>query len=332
MYAGFKEKSDRFAWQEPVLDSLPDNFKKMIINLPASIREDLEEIRVREARPLIVSCRGRDYLVKADGQVTANHERAYIVTHKDTRDILQLISDYSIYAFDEEIRNGYITLKGGHRVGMTGKAVLEKGRVKTLTYINSFNIRISKEIIGVSDKVLRYLIENNEIMNTLILSPPQMGKTTLLRDIARNLSNGNLGQRGVKVAIVDERSEIGGCYRGVPQRNIGIRSDILDACPKATGIMMLIRSMSPTVIITDEIGRQEDVLAIEEALNAGVKLISSAHASDIEDALTRPFLGSLLKKQIFQRVFILGNSLGVGTLEKVYKGDLRTQILNSPVR
>ncbi|HZK34965.1 MAG TPA: stage III sporulation protein AA [Bacillota bacterium] len=332
MYTKIKTNEQEFPWQDSVLEALPDEFKRMIGNLPHNLRKDLEEIRVRENRPLIICSRGKDYLVSKEGRITTSSEKAYCPSQKDTRDILQLVSDYSIYAFDEEIRNGYITLKGGHRVGMTGKAILDGGTVKTLTYINSFNIRISKEIIGAADKVMRYLLNGHGIYHSLILSAPQMGKTTLLRDIARSFSDGIYGYKGVKVAIVDERSEIAGCYRGIPQRRVGMRTDVLDGCPKAAGIMMLIRSMSPKVIITDEIGRHEDAVAVEEALNAGIKMITSAHASSISDALTRPFIAKLLRKNIFERIIILGDSLGVGTLEKVYMGDLKTQLLNSPLR
>jgi len=325
-------KEPDLIWQEPVLEALPDNIQRMIKGIPTDVRQDLEEIRIREDRPLMVHSHGRDYFVCRDGSITSQMESAYQATCQDTRNILQLISDYSIYAFDEEIRNGYITLRGGHRVGMAGKIVLDNGKIKTMKYINSFNIRISREVIGSADKLIPYLTSGREVYHTLILSPPQMGKTTLLRDIARNLSDGFSGFRAVKVGIVDERSEIAGCWQGIPQRQVGIRTDVLDGCPKAEGIMMLIRSMSPAVIITDEIGRIEDTAAIREALNAGIRIIASAHASDLSDALARPFLSRLLNSRIFERIVVLGNSMGVGTLEKVYTGDHFTQLLPCPVR
>ncbi len=319
-------------WQEPVLEALPENIRKMIRGIPISLRQDLEEIRIRENRPLMVHSHGRDYFICSNGSITSQFNIAYHPTSEDTRNILQLISDYSIYAFDEEIKNGYITLRGGHRVGMAGKTVLESGKIRTMKYINSFNIRISKEVPGAADKILPYMISGNKVYHTLILSPPQMGKTTLLRDTARMLSDGFPGFKGVKVGIVDERSEIAGCWQGIPQRRVGIRTDVLDSCPKAEGIMMMIRSMSPAVIITDEIGRVEDVAAIQEALNAGIRIIASAHASDLNDALDRPFLSKLLSSRIFDRITVLGNSMGVGTLEKVYRGDDFTQLSQQPKR
>ena len=332
MSASYETYDSALMWQEPVMEALPDHIRKMIKGIPKALRQDLEEIRIRENRPLMVHSHGRDYFVYKDGSIGSNNEIAYRVTAEDTRKILQLISDYSIYAFDEEIRNGYITLRGGHRVGMTGKAVLENGEIRTIKYINSFNIRISREVIGAAGKIMPYIVSGRDVCHTLVLSPPQMGKTTLLRDIARKLSDGYPGFRGLKVGIVDERSEIAGCWQGIPQRKVGMRTDVLDSCPKAAGIMMMIRSMSPRVIITDEIGRPEDAAAIQEALNAGIKIIASAHAADINDALARPFLSRLLENRIFERIAVLGDSLGVGTLEKVYDSDGTTQLLSQPVR
>lgn len=325
-------KESELLWQLPILEALPDTIQKMIRRLPTGLLQDLEEIRIRENRPLMVHSHGRDYFVSKDGGAGSYQAAAYQVTADDTHKILQLISDYSIYAFDEEIRNGYLTLRGGHRVGLTGKTVLENGQIRTMKYIKSFNIRISREIIGAADKIMPFLLSGRNICHTLILSPPQMGKTTLLRDIARKISDGFPGFQGMKVGIVDERSEIAGCWHGLPQKKIGYQTDVLDGCPKAAGIMMLIRSMSPRVILTDEIGRAEDAAAIQEALNAGIRIITSAHAADIQDALARPFLSHLLGSRIFERVAVLGDSLGVGTLEKIYNADFSTQLLSQPIR
>jgi stage III sporulation protein AA len=325
-------KESDLSWQDPVLEALPQKIQDMVRGIPLSLRKDLEEIRIRENRPLMVHCCGKDYFVSKDGSIGFRADQAYYISQDDTRKILQLISDYSIYAFDEEIRNGYLTLRGGHRIGLAGKIVLDNGMIRTMKYINSFNIRISREVIGAADKIMPYIISDREICHTLILSPPQMGKTTLLRDIARKISDGFYEFSGRKVGIVDERSEIAGCWHGVPQRRVGLRTDVLDGCPKAAGIMMMIRSMSPKVIITDEIGREEDAYAIQETLNAGIKIITSAHASNLQDACNRPFLSRLLDNRIFDRIAVLGGSLGVGTLERIYRGSDHKQLLNKPIR
>ncbi|MGI6537392.1 MAG: stage III sporulation protein AA [Caldicoprobacterales bacterium] len=326
------KKEPNISWQQPILESLPQNIQEIIKRIPLSVRRDLEEIRIRENRPLMIYSQGKDYFVCKDGSINSHMEQAYIITKNDTRNILQLISDYSIYAFEEELRNGYLTLQGGHRVGIAGKIVLDKGSIRTMKHIRSFNIRISKEIIGAADKIIPYLISDKKLCHTLILSPPQMGKTTILRDIARKISDGFPGFTGVKVGIVDERSEIAGCWQGLPQRNVGVRTDVLDSCPKAAGIMMMIRSMSPNVIITDEIGRMEDVDAILESLNAGIKVITSAHASDLQDAKRRPFLLRLLNSHVFDRIAVLSNSRGIGTLEQVYEGKNHQPLLAHPIR
>ncbi|MDP3486426.1 MAG: ATPase, T2SS/T4P/T4SS family, partial [Bacillota bacterium] len=147
---------------------------------------------------------------------------------------------------------------------------------------------------------------------TLVISPPQAGKTTLLRDIARQLSD-----KGQRVCIVDERSEIAGCYNGCPQLDVGLRTDVMDGCPKAEGMLMALRALSPDVIITDEIGRAEDAAAIEEALNSGVRVIASAHGSTYEEVAARPNLSTLLQRGLFQRVVILSNRRGPGTIEYI---------------
>lgn len=325
------EKDDT-AWKKVILEALPENLQIIINKIPLSFAKSLEEIRIREERPLMIFSSGRSYCIKQDGTPSLSPKGAYIVTRQDTKRMLQRISNYSIYAVEEELRNGYITLKGGYRVGVAGKSVLDDGKIKTLKYISSFNIRISREVVGSASKIMHYITSGTEVYHTLILSPPQMGKTTLIRDIARQLSDGFPGFTGVKVGIVDERSEIAGCFQGVPQNRVGFQTDVMDACPKAIGIMMMIRAMSPAVIITDEVGKAEDADAIEEALNAGIKIITTAHSGDIEDASRRPVLSKLLEKRIFQRILVLGNSLGVGTVEKIYDGYTMKNILMDPVR
>ncbi len=307
-----------------ILPSLSSNIRRVIQGVDKEILKSLEEIRIRENRPLMITSQNRDYILKADGSLTSTPNHAYLVTSEDTSSILQLISDYSIYAIEEELRNGFITLKGGHRVGLTGKAVLEGGKIKTLKYISGFNFRISRELKGVADSVIPYIkTPDGGIFHTLIISPPQCGKTTLLRDMVRQISNGDSkrGLRGHKVGVVDERSEIAGCYRGVPQNDIGIRSDVLDACPKAQGMIMLIRSMSPHVIATDEIGSKEDMLAVEEALNAGIKILTTVHGSSTEEISRRPYLKDLINNRIFERIIILSNRRGAGTIEAIIHGE-----------
>lgn len=285
------------------------NIRVLLKEMPKNLLERVEEIRIKLGKPLILVLGQGDYLCET------------LIQGEDVHKTLQLMSRSSIYALEEELRSGYLTLPGGHRVGVVGQGVLENGRIKTLKNISGFNIRISREIKGAANSLIPYLLnfEDGRVYHTMIISPPQGGKTTLLRDIARQISNGipNLGFYGLKVGIVDERSEIASCYCGVPQRDVGLRTDVLDACPKAEGMMMLIRSMSPQVIITDEVGRIEDVEAIEEGVNSGVKIIASVHGSKMDDLEKRPSLSRLLENRIFERFIFLERKDGISKIEKI---------------
>lgn len=294
--------------------------------------EGLEEIRIREDRPLMVVSSGCDIMLTDKGMSTLDMQRAYAVSHEDILETMELISESSIYAFEDELRNGYITLRGGHRVGLAGRVILEGGGVKTIRDITCMNIRVTRELKGISEAVMGYIYRPPRgVYNTIILSPPMAGKTTLLRDIVRNLSNGSRDRPGLKVGVVDERSEIAGCYNGVPQNDIGIRTDVLDCCPKDVGMLMLIRSMSPEVICTDEIGRKSDVDAILEACNAGVGIITTVHAESIEELNRKPYVDILVSSGIFDRYIVLGDSLGKGTIEAIYGGSLNV-LTDKPIR
>ena len=250
---------------DEIVNSLSLNLREKIKKLPKS-NLNIEEIRLRSQKPLILNANNKDYFYnEKENDLALNMDNPYIVTREDIEQTFQIICKYSIHTFMDDITKGFITLRGGHRVGIVGKAIVESGQVKNIKHISSLNIRISREIIGCSDKILDHIISsNNQVNNTLIISPPQCGKTTLVRDIVRNLSNGNkkYGFRGMKVALIDERNEIGGSYLGVPQMDVGIRTDIIETCPKDIGIMMLLRSMSPNIIVTDEIGNEREVKAL----------------------------------------------------------------------
>jgi stage III sporulation protein AA len=319
-----KQKSPVQMLEKDIFPILPLHLRHILSKVPEKLLNSLEEIRMRQARPLMLVIGNQDFMVTAAGNPVTKGQNVYIVSKEDMFKTFQLISQGSVYAIEEELKNGYLTLPGGHRVGITGKTVMEGGGVKTLRFISGFNIRIAREIPGAADKVLPYIIDKEgRVYNTLILSPPKAGKTTLLRDLIRQLSSGveKFHIKGFKVGLVDERSEIACCYEGVPQNDVGTRTDILDGCPKACGIMMLLRSMSPDIIATDEIGRPEDVTAIEEAINAGVTIITTAHAPDVEEIKRRPTVRKLIVRGFFKRLVVLGFSTGVGSLEKVIDGE-----------
>lgn len=285
--------------------------------------DKLQEIRLRMNAPLLIIYGNKEAFVTEDAKMIDNPSKAVQITKNEIRETMEYISNYSLYAFEEEIRQGFITINGGHRIGIAGKIIIEDDIIKGMKHISFINIRLAHQIKGCADPVLPYLMNKqvSGIYHTLIISPPRCGKTTLLRDIIRQLSDGNQYQEGMSVGVVDERSEIGACYMGTPQNELGIRTDILDCCPKAKGMMMLIRSMSPQIIAVDEIGSKEDLDAIDYVIGCGCKLIATVHGSSIEDIRNKPILCELVKKKLFERYIILSNVKGIGHLEEIYDTD-----------
>lgn len=283
-----------------IIEYFPDKLKNILFE---KLKEnDLEEIRVRNGKPIVLKFNNKEEVIK------------YNVCFQEILEILQLICENSIYSYQKNISEGFITLQGGHRVGIVGSCVIEEGKVININYINSFNFRIARQVIGCSHFVLEYILdlENNSIFNTLIVSPPGYGKTTILKDITRQISNGieNKNFKGIDVGIVDERSEIASMYKGIPQNDLGIRTDILENVSKPIGMKMLVRSMSPKVIIADEIGSFEDLEAINYSLCSGCKGIFTAHGSGFEDISRNPVLKSLLDIHIFERIIFLDKEKG----------------------
>ncbi|MGL4796824.1 MAG: stage III sporulation protein AA [Paraclostridium sp.] len=306
---------------DEIVNSLAINLREKIKPFKNS-NSNIEEIRIRVNKPLIVNANGEDYFYNnTTKDLDTNQRNSYVVTREDVEQTFQLMCKYSIHSFMDDIKKGFITLKGGHRVGIVGKVIIEDRQVKNIKHVSSLNIRVCREILDCSEKVINHIIKSpTEVNNTLIISPPQCGKTTLLRDIVRNLSNGikTKGFKGMKVALIDERNEIAGSYLGVPQMDIGMRTDVIETCPKNIGIMMLLRAMSPNLIVTDEIGNEDEIKALYTALNGGVSLITTVHGDSIEDIKNRKELSKLLDKELFKKIIILSAKKGPGTIEKIY--------------
>lgn len=274
--------------------------------------EKLYEIRLRAGRPMFLIYDGGECFLRTRGR------EPYLVTREDLKETLEYVSGYSLYAYEDELRQGYMSVQGGHRVGVTGKVILDGDRIRGMKYISCINLRLAHEIRGCADPVMEHIRKENWTAHTLLISPPRCGKTTLLRDMIRQLSNGYGKVPGVTVGVVDERSELAGCYQGMPQNDLGIRTDVLDGCPKAHGMQMLIRSMSPSVVAVDELGREEDFKAVESVIYSGCKLIATAHGASLQEIFSTPFFGRLRKMKVFERYILLGKEQRAGIIRGIY--------------
>ena len=306
--------------------ALCDRIKKCLKSLPDDIKNQTQELRLRVNKPVSVCCTNGIYFLTQTGRLTCCPDSDMMLADKDDIDeSFRNICSYSIYSHQNEIKNGYITLCGGHRVGISGTAVFREGTVTGMRDISSINIRVAREISGAANELFQAL-KSNISSGLLLAGAPASGKTTILRDIARQLSNGVCGNIK-KVTVVDERGELAGTYMGVPQNDLGVCSDVLDGYPKAEGIMQAIRSLSPEFIICDELGGDEEVSAVEQGLNAGVSMISSIHAGSIEELLKRKQAVALLETGAFGSVAMLNGHDRPGKITGIYRaGDLLAEI------
>jgi len=301
-----------------------EDVRSILDNIRAVALHEVEELRLRVGQPLLIRTSDKDLFLNREGGVTSPN-KAYFVKREDLACALERMTHSSVYAVEEDLKQGFLTLPGGNRVGLTGEAVLQHGQIQTMKHISSLNLRIARDILGQGLKILPLLLEaDGTFCHTLLISPPRAGKTTLLRDLIRLISNGvpQLGLSGLTVGVVDERGELAGMWQGVPTYNLGYRTDVLDGCPKARGMSMLVRSMAPQVLAMDELGHDEDVAALKDALRTGVRILSTAHASSLEEARSRPTIAHLLKQGVFERLVVLNRKNGPGTVEGVY--DLKT--------
>lgn len=303
------------AWEQIVSPQVA----RILQGLPTKLQAEMTEIRLRAGQPLRLMLAGRDVMISTTGQPVEYAGQAYICRTEDVRQTVHILCQHSLYAFNQQLRCGYVTIAGGHRVGLCGQTILTEGKITTLTEFSSLNIRLAREVRGCADPLLPYVVHPAGVYSTLIISPPRCGKTTVLRDLVRQLSTGcsRLSFRGVAVGVVDERSELAACYQGQATLDVGERTDVLDACPKAEGMQMLLRTMAPSVIVTDELGREDDAAAVWEALHAGVKVIAAVHGRDEQEVAARPYIGRLLAERVFERYVILGNQPALASLQKV---------------
>lgn len=285
---------------DEILRYFPNNIYQMFFKLfkeNNKIINEIQEIRMRANRPILLKLREKDLVLQ------------YKITQSELLQILERLCENSIYAYKNQICEGFITVRGGHRIGLTGSCVIENGKITNIKYISSLNFRIAREILNCSTRVLREVIdmENKSVFNTIIVAPPGKGKTTVLRDIIRRLSDGieEINFRGKTCGVVDERGEIAAMYKGVPQNDVGIRTDVIENVNKNKGIHMLVRTMAPEIIACDEIGSEDDVEAIHYALYSGVKGIFTMHGRNIEDIKNNKQIYELIQNREVQKIVFL---------------------------
>lgn len=279
---------------------LPTSIADELCKLPEAYISEIEELRLRCGKNLRLKYHSSEKIIP------------HIITKEDLKTTLNNLIKFSYYAYEQDLAQGFVTIDGGHRVGICGKAVVKNGQPSLIKEISSLNIRFAKEIKGCADALVAEVTgKDGRAVNTLIVSTPGCGKTTMLRDLARNLSN-----RKMQVAICDERSEIAGMYCGSSNFDIGNHTDVLDGCDKAYGIPMLIRSMAPDVIITDEIGKREDIRAVEQCLASGVALITTIHGNCMAE-IENSAIGELVRQGVFKTIIFLTKQNGPGTVKEV---------------
>ncbi len=282
---------------EAILRILPHHMQVVVSEIVQRRWTSLEEIRLRLYQP-----------IELVFQENSEWIESITFQEADSIYVLNQLSEHSLYRMEEELQEGYITIQGGHRVGLAGKVTIKSSTQIQLQRIAFYNIRIAKQIIDVAQPLIPYLTANDQYRNTLIIGPPKTGKTTFIRDLARIISTGNDHVKAQKVGIIDERSEIAASIEGIPQHDVGRRTDVMDACPKVAGMMMMVRSMSPEVLVIDEIGKVADVQAIMEATLSGVTMICTIHGYSLETILKRPSMQVLLDNKVFTRIITLSSN------------------------
>ncbi len=307
----------------------PEEIMKVFCLLKDESLKNIEEIRLRTGKPVMIyAFDGSGYLTR-EGILTRDlRQKCISLNEEDMKNVFFSLAKHSVYAYEADIKNGFITIDSGYRVGIAGSVISDGGKIKGFKHINALNIRIPRQIKGISKGLLPHISENGRLLSALIVSAPQLGKTTLIRDIARAAGNGEFLKRH-KTCIIDERSEIAALKEGSPQFNVGLETDVIDGVNKSEGMTMALRALSPDVIITDEIGRESDLSAIRESINCGVSIIATAHGSSLSDIRKRLFFNKILAEKAFERIVVLDDGLGKITVNTIYDG-LQRPIMTQP--
>ncbi len=278
---------------------LPPYLRRWALDIPLREQAEAEEVRLRVGQPLA--------LVLPKGERWLEGPR---VETRDLEQLVELASGASLHAVLDQVRRGYLTAAGGHRIGLCGSAVLREGDIQGFRNLSSAALRVARQVQGASKGVLEQLCREGRLESTLILAPPGLGKTTLLRDVIRRVSGGE-GCLPLRVALADERGEVAALYRGSPQLEVGPRTDVVEGCPKDRGLMLMLRAMNPQVLAVDEITAPQDVAALKTAVGCGVTLLATAHGTGREDMEHRALYRPLLQERMFRKLVRIVRREGV---------------------